>query len=566
MRRLATTVTCLAILAAACAPGGAPLPPPLAEAPAITTRPSSPTTDSVTRSTFPTKPAPARLASHLFLPVGEQRSIAGLGKLIEQIDLYGESPFRVEGDLLTADAAGISCLRFRYRDLPGENGVQTMCAVAFDETGQCGGLLPLSLDLDMFLEADGAPVGNSDLLTGGDLYAACATATGDLRLQQPSLDLPPLYLVIVDALGGGPYSLGDDEMKAQRAGVITTFSGDELRPPWIVTVGREVRSIEFGRDGTFTVNEEDCTLAPSCTGTRELVQPGDIFRTSLGISPDLLADVLAAADPTLVDAYVRERISIGWSEVSGIHPEASLEAFGRLAILDIMEGLLLEWDVVFGLREKDVIVGYWQPWFVEWEFTRKCYPNEQAKCARIEAAIGEYETERILHLRELGFRLWQTAYLDVDPQGGPGPLAAKRPLWSSFEGVMAGVGGIRAEGVDPGELYGRAVRAYAEAVGPDTPVILFLAGPPITAQTGGEFCEAEICPSDFAGAYRMAEGALTAALDTLSPGQLRGFGAALFEGSHFDLRDPYENFGTFSLNRVAETGYNHPVLNLWRAR
>ena len=40
----------------------------------------------------------------------------------------------------------------------------------------------------------------------------------------------------------------------------------------------------------------------------------------------------------------------------------------------------------------------------------------------------------------------------------------------------------------------------------------------------------------------------------------------MFEGSHFDIRDPYEQFRSFSLNRVGEAGYNNPVLNIYRAQ
>jgi hypothetical protein len=110
------------------------------------------------------------------------------------------------------------------------------------------------------------------------------------------------------------------------------------------------------------------------------------------------------------------------------------------------------------------------------------------------------------------------------------------------------------------------MQQFAAEVGPETPVILSLNGPPITAQTGGAFCEADICPSDFKGTYEQIEAALHAALESISLEQLRGFGVALFEGAHFDIRQPYENFPGFSLNRVGETGYNNPVLNIYRAQ
>ena len=66
--------------------------------------------------------------------------------------------------------------------------------------------------------------------------------------------------------------------------------------------------------------------------------------------------------------------------------------------------------------------------------------------------------------------------------------------------------------------------------------------------------------------YEQSEAALSSALQSFSPEQLLGFGISIFEGSHFDIRKPYEGFGSFSLNRVGETGYNNPVLNIYRAR
>ena len=110
-----------------------------------------------------------------------------------------------------------------------------------------------------------------------------------------------------------------------------------------------------------------------------------------------------------------------------------------------------------------------------------------------------------------------------------------------------------------------AVRLFAAEIGPDLPVILSLNGPPITAQTGGGFRKADICPSDFKGMYEQTEAALDSALRSLTSRQFVGFGVALFEGSHFDIRDPYERFDSYALNRVGETGYNNPVLNIYRA-
>jgi len=216
---------------------------------------------------------------------------------------------------------------------------------------------------------------------------------------------------------------------------------------------------------------------------------------------------------------------------------------------------------VYELRVKEVAIGYAQPWFVERALTAYCYPDEQTTCLEIESAISDYEQERIAEWRGAGFRLWQAGFLSLDDQMS---LADRTPHWSAFEGVLTGVGAPESVGSDLRVAFDQAVRDLAVEIGATTPVMLFMTGPPIAAQTGSGFCEADICPSDFAGAYEMGEGALIAALDVFTPDQFQGFAAALFEGSHFDIRSPYEDYG-FPLNRVGETGYNHPILNVWRA-
>ncbi|MGD8758680.1 MAG: hypothetical protein PVJ07_00350 [Anaerolineales bacterium] len=95
--------------------------------------------------------------------------------------------------------------------------------------------------------------------------------------------------------------------------------------------------------------------------------------------------------------------------------------------------------------------------------------------------------------------------------------------------------------------------------------MLILNGPPIKAQTGGQFCEPEVCPSDFRGTSDQSEAALHPALQLISRAQFLGVGVALFDSSHFDIRSPIECFTNFALNCSGETGYNHPMLNIYRA-
>ena len=81
-----------------------------------------------------------------------------------------------------------------------------------------------------------------------------------------------------------------------------------------------------------------------------------------------------------------------------------------------------------------------------------------------------------------------------------------------------------------------------------------------------EFCEAEICASDFRYGYEHPEAWMNAALEAFAPGQIKGFAIGMYDGGHFDVRDPYEQFEFLSLNRSGETGYNAPALNVYRAQ
>jgi len=179
----------------------------------------------------------------------------------------------------------------------------------------------------------------------------------------------------------------------------------------------------------------------------------------------------------------------------------------------------------------------------------------------------EMEAERIGAWRREGYDLWFANLVDYREGGSYRKLADLAPDFHLFAGVLGGVSANSSALVDdiPATLADVMARFAAE-VGPETPVVLFLNGPPITAQTGGEFCQADVYPSDFEAAFDQGEAALYAALEHLTPEQFLGFGVALFDGSHFDIREPIESFTGFALNRAGETGYNHPMLNIYRAR
>ena len=510
-----------------------------------------------------------RLASHLFLAAGSSYDLSGLGRFLEAVHMTEPAAVEVEGVSLRGLTGGSSCLRFRYRVIPGENGVQTLCVTVIDEAASCARLPRQTLDLQRFLDSPQRAIGNANLLEAGAgrFYSVCRTEASAYRLQQPSEELPPLYLHMVDALGDGPYSLGTNELAAQRSGAIVTYSGEELRPPWIVTVSRELDRIELTPQG-FTVNDEDCTMVPSCTPHGDTVLPGDFLRIGYGLPLELM-DALLATSAEAVAAHFQRTTALDWTEVLSVHPSVSQAVLIRLFNLEAMEQLVRHFDEVHSLRQKGVRIAYSPFWAVR-AIPGGCYPDteEQDRCQRIEAALAAAEERSVAALRDEGFRLWLAAPIDYDAAGQYRSIDAEvRPHYSLFEGFLGNTMANSAALVEdiPATLAA-AMRAFAGELGPEMPVVVMMSGPLITAQTGSAFCEAQVCPSDFKGAYEQTEAWLGAALDSFAPGQLVGFGVAMFEGSHFDIRSPYEDYGAFLLNRVGETGYNQPLVNIYRAQ
>lgn len=280
-------------------------------------------------------------------------------------------------------------------------------------------------------------------------------------------------------------------------------------------------------------------------------------------------NALDEVSPELRERYFQERISIGWDEILSAHPDMAPRAFARLASLDIMGQLLEDFDDLHELRNKDVRIAYSQFWFANTFLPDYCFLDEaeQAFCREVEAAIQAEESRRVADWKADGFILWHASTINYRDNGEYDSYANYRPHFSNFEGVLAGFGANSSSTTEniPATLANN-IAQFAAEIGPEMPVILHLLGPPISAQTGSGFCEADICPSDFSGIYDQVEAALLSALDNLRPGQFQGFGVALFEGSHFDIRSPYEQFDFFDLNRVGETGYNNPVLNIYRSQ
>ena len=538
-------------------------------------REPSPATATVSQpATSSAQPSPevsaqaTRLASHLFLSVGDQRPLDGYGELLEVMHLSKVPAVSVSDLTLTAESGGISCLRFQYRHVDQENGVQTFCVVTFDETGSCDGLEPLALDLRAYLTDSDAPAGNANLLASGTgrFYATCRSASGAYRLQQPDEQLPQPYFHLVDALGEGAYSLGDNELDHQRAGTIETFSGRTLRAPLIVSMSREIEWLELTPEGV-TANPEDCANSPACSTSDAVVQSGDLLRISIGIELGLVSSLAEQTDPAVLDPYLQQRLGLSWADANALAPNSRDLMLLRLISLDLMDQAIVNFDALYDIRERGVSVVYTPYWAVQ-ELTNLCSLEEAALCQPFEDALRAEEERRIGSLQAEGFTLWLGAAINYDGDGRYVSVEQiVRPHASLFDGVLAwAFVNHYFTGAESIDAVRGAVTAFAAELDPETPVVIMLPGPPLTTQTGGAFCEAEICPSDFAIAYAQTEGLLDAALDAIPPDQFVGFGLAMFDGAHFDIREPYEHYDFYSLNRAGETGYNNPVVNIYRAR
>ena len=386
---------------------------------------------------------------------------------------------------------------------------------------------------------------------------------------------------IVDALGDGAYSLSNSELDWQRAGTVTTFSGEEIRPPWVVAVSREIDTFGF-TDGRFTFNGEDCDVVQSCTYVADALQSGDLLTISYSLDPKAGLALMDTLPAGVLDEYVRTRTGLSMDDVTAVSPDVTAAFLLRLFNLDVFDELIPYFDSLHALRDKGIPVTLQSHWNSRW-LPELCFPDEesQAVCLALEAAAADEEERRIGALRDLGYELWARNWITYNSDSSYQPVGDRprpqegsyqpvgerpRPHFSLFDGILAvpQPNDAIAE-LDIGETLASNVREFATEIGPDMPVIIMAGGPPITSVTSGGGCEAEICPSDFGLAYEQVELWLSAALDSLSTEQFRGFGSALFEGAHFDIREPYEEY-SFPLNRVGETGYNHPALNIWRAQ
>jgi hypothetical protein len=510
--------------------------------------------------------AALKLASHRFLSVGASTTLNGLGTVIEVASLSGDGVLQhdPEANVVSCAKGGTGFVRARYREDASKNQIQTLGIVCINEVDSCVGHPRASFDLETFLV--GGVAGNADLLAQGDqtLYAVCK-AGGRLRLQQPSQQFPPLMFRIVDALGDGPYSLADDEFGLLRNGTVITFSGDTLTPPWLATVSRQVTSIVINGDGTVDINDEDCDVAPTCTYSPDFVRSGDVLIVGFGASDAGLESALASAGDAVLDSFVTARLSISWTDTNWMTMiEARRQVVYRLISLEIMDQLLRRFDGLYGLRQKGVRIAYWPAWQTRYLATHYCYPDEAAACQTVEDEIAALEASRIGGWIGEGYDLWFADFLGFEADGTYRPTSLAAPHFSNFNGLVMVVdaGPGLNPGVDKATTLATAVAGLAAEIG-GKPVVLAVHWGPMTFFSTGEFCEAQICPSDFSNYFSLLEPTVRAMTTSFAPGQVKGFALPMFDGAHFDIRAPQEQSGGIDLNRVGETGYNNPLLNLY---
>jgi hypothetical protein len=308
-------------------------------------------------------------------------------------------------------------------------------------------------------------------------------------------------------------------------------------------------------------------LVPSCTNIADVALTGEIFRIAYDLDVDAGRILMERLPESVFEQYVLARSGVTWGDVLEVQSPGFAPAFLlRLFNLDIFDELVPFLDTKHGLRDKGVRIAVQPYWNNRW-LPLLCFPDGQGICSELDAAVGEEESRRIRSLKESGYELWTYNWVTYQQDGAYASVdGTPRPHFSLSDGMLASplVSG-RLTGLDIGETLASNMREFASEIGPDYPVITVVPGLPIEAVTTDGSREAAACPSDFSLAYEHVESWFSAALESLTPEQFHGFASALFEGSHFDIHQPDEEY-SFPLNRAGETGYNHPALNMWLAQ
>lgn len=285
----------------------------------------------------------------------------------------------------------------------------------------------------------------------------------------------------------------------------------------------------------------------------------------IGFGVPALESVVAATSDAVLRDFVAAHVPVDWNAIAALGQARSLLVY-RLVGLEVMRQLLAAFDAAHGLRLARIPIGYSPNFKTRPRLRSQCPPTTRATCESIEAILDAHERAWIRSWRNAGYDRWFQEILGNTPDGAPSVIADSAPSFDAFRGVVALVDfGPPVAGYERGDLMSNTVASLAAAVG-GMPVVIAPRGAPLETVVTGAFCEASICPSAFSAYYRAYEPAIQTMLSRFAPGQVKNFAIPTFEGAHFDIRQPYERYEGFSLNRVGETGFNNPLLNLYSAR
>lgn len=521
------------------------------------------------------------LAAHQFVKVGDTVNYGNIGDILEIIQSTDTVHLNEGSSTLTCISSGAACIRAKYRESDSQNDIQTKCILCVDSVGSCEGKEKFGFDFQQFSDVEG----NSNWLESGEneFYGVCKE-NEELILQQTKQELPELYFTIVDALGDGAYSLGDDELYQQREGVITTFSGDNLKPNWLISVGFQIDEVYLDEQvNVHIVHDSDCSIDVSCSDSQDLVQEGDFVEIGWGLSPeelDKLIDKYEEENPELLDNFLKKYgiESFTWDDLDSIPVDDNAKkfVFYRLVSLEIADIIFHHYDDKYSLREKHINISWIPPWY-SYGLYLTCGPweTESQFCTMVDETIMDIEKNQINEWRSEGFDLWVSFPFNMVEHEDGVHLESwdkyKRPHFSNFNGIIVNLQIGSFENKSKDEIADHLSQSAKELVdefnlhAPEKPIILRQSAPPLTLFTEGIFCEADFCPSDFKYSYLYTEKVFLVFLENLD-NRFVGFSAAMFEGSHFDIKNAVEDKSGYELNRIGETGYNNPVLNIYSSK
>ena len=508
-----------------------------------------------------------RYAAHRFIQTGVPIAFEEIGEFLELVSLTdGGLTLTEDSTGVIATGGGTACARFRYRDeVSFENFVQTQCFIAIDEVGLSGSN-PIELDLESLLV--GGSGGEANYLSHGEnRFYGIGQSQDRVVLSPNRRSLPRPMFRIVDAFAENAFAaMGANEIEWLRRTRLTTYTGRLLAPSWLVLVGGPLRDFSLSADGSVDVRFPDCgepvIEGIECTDVANIIEPGDILVVSPEGPPNDVLRSLITTDPARVDSFAAAHQITQWSLTDSLSTPLEIQenVLLRLSTLQLMDGYIRFFDEMYGTRAKGVPVAI-RPGFVTPIGGLFCVPDDRPACQTIEDEVHAAEGRMVESWREDGFDPWISYFLRYDESGNGLPLSDQAPAIAHFDGIVIDVNTNASPPGPPGlitEALPNAIAGVAQEVG-SMPVIVSPWAGPMDFYTVGGFCEGEICLSAFEDYYTMNEALFDQALASFPIDQIESFVIPLVDGGHFDIRDPQEG----GVNRVGETGFNNPLLNIY---